>query len=396
MGARGLSTGRGGLLRPFLLGNRAAEEHVAHPGVRVMSFVWFGSLNSWRVCRLEAIAQVCGCGKTMRHLTKPGRLREVLRSLGVSLAITIATLAALEIVLRVADFRELREGVSERSLSYRYDAELGWAPVPSSNSVVTNVRTIHVQHNSLGLRDIEFTLDAQPTIMFLGDSFVWGLDAEADERFTDLLRPRIPGYKILAAGVSGYGTDQEYLLLQRLWAKVKPAVVVLMFCTQNDRLDNSTNIRYEGYQKPYFATAPDGSLVPEGQPVPISRLQYIKEDRLVRNLWLARLVSAVYLKVRHPLLYVPDPTERLVSKIRDFVEANGAKFLVGLQYKDPELIRHLQASRIPVVSFDGAAFYPAAGLGNHWTPDGHRLVAERILGLLSENGIIQGGIRDPK
>jgi len=304
----------------------------------------------------------------------------------------IATLAALEIFLRVADLRELREGVSERSLSYRYDAELGWAPAPNSSSVVAGARTIHVQHNSLGLRDIEFTLDAQPTILFLGDSFVWGLDAEADERFTDLLRPRISSYKILAAGVSGYGTDQEYLLLKRLWAKVQPAVVVLIFCTQNDRSDNSTNIRYEGYQKPYFATAADGSLVLQGQPVPKSRLQYIKEDWLVHNLWLARLVAVSYIKIRHPLLYVPDPTERLVSKIRDFVEAHGAKFLVGLQYRDPELILHLQASRIPFVTFDGAAFYPGASFGSHWTPDGHKLVAERVLGLLSENGIAQGEI----
>ena len=321
------------------------------------------------------------------------RLRSSLRAVGVSFGISLATLAVLEIALRVADLRELREGVSERSLSYRYDAELGWAPIPSSNSIVTNVRTIHVQHNSLGLRDIEFSLDAQPTIMFLGDSFVWGLDAEANERFSDVLRTRISSHKILAAGVSGYGTDQEYLLLKRLWAKIQPAVVVLIFCTQNDRLDNSTNIRYEGYQKPYFATAPDGSLVLQGEPVPKSRLQYIKEDWLVRNLWLARLVTSTYVKIAHPLLYVPDPTERLVSKIREFVEANGAKFLVGLQYTDPGLIRHLQANRIPFVTFDGAAFYPGAGFGVHWTPEGHKLVAERVVGLLTENNIIRAGDR---
>ena len=332
----------------------------------------------------------------MKHFTKRERLREVLRSVVVSLVMTIATLAALEIFLRVADFRELREGVNERSLSYRYDAELGWAPVPGSNSIVTNARTIHVQHNSLGLRDIEFSLDARPTIMFLGDSFVWGLDAEADERFTELLRTRVSGYKIVAAGVSGYGTDQEYLLLKRLWAKVQPAVVVLILCTQNDRLDNSTNIRYEGYQKPYFATASDGSLVLEGQPVPKSRLQYIKEDWLVQHLWLARPVTSIYVKIRHPLLFVPDPTERLVGKIREFVEANGAKFLVGLQYNDPDLMRYLQANRIPFVTFDGAAFYPGAAAGAHWTPDGHKLVAERVLGLLSENNIVQGGIRAPE
>jgi hypothetical protein len=331
----------------------------------------------------------------MKHLSKRERRWRVLRSVGISLTMTIATLAAVELFLRVADFRELREGVSERSLSYRYDAELGWAPAPGSSSIVANARTIHAQHNSLGLRDIEFSLDARPTIMFLGDSFVWGLDAEADERFTELLRTRISSHKIVAAGVSGYGTDQEYLLLQRLWPKIQPAVVVLIFCTQNDRLDNSTNIRYEGYQKPYFTIASDGSLVLEGQPVPKSRLQYIKEDWLVRHLWLARLVSAVYLKIQHPVLFVPDPTERLVGKLRDFVQANGGKFLVGLQYRDPALTQYLQVNRIPFVTFDGAAFYPDDAAGSHWTPDGHRLVAERILGLLSENDIVKAAIRSP-
>jgi hypothetical protein len=238
------------------------------------------------------------------------------------------------------------------------------------------------------LRDEEFTLDAQPTIMFLGDSFVWGLDAEADERFTELLKPRIKGYKVLAAGVSGYGTDQEFLLLKKLWPEVKPAVVVLIFCTDNDRQDNSSNIRYEGYQKPYFATASDGSLVLQGQPVPKSRLQAIKEDWWVRHSWLVRLANAVYLKLRHPALQVPDPTERLVDKIREFVEASGSRFLVGLQTNDAALVRHLKARQIPFVTFDGTAAYPGEGVGGHWTPEGHKLVAERLLGLLSANKVL--------
>ena len=323
----------------------------------------------------------------MKHFAKRNRVREVFRSVGVSLGMALATLAALEIFLRVADFRELREGLSERSLSYRYDAELGWAPVPNSSSLVTTFRTTHFKNNSLGLRDEEFSLDAKPTIMFLGDSFVWGVDSEADERFTELLKPKIPDYKILAAGVSGYGTDQEYLLLKRLWPMVKPAVVVRILCAGNDRLDNSTNIRYESYQKPYFATQPDGSVVLMGQPVPSSQLLYIKESWLVRNLWLARLATNVYVRLRHPPLFVPDPTEKLVGKIREFVEGNGAKFLVGIQYRDEALVRYLEGNQIPFARLDGAAFY-TGGFGPHWTPEGQKFVAERVLGLLSANNIV--------
>ena len=69
-----------------------------------------------------------------------------------------------------------------------------------------------------------------------------------------LLKAKIPDHKILAAGVSGDGGDQEYLLLRRLWPKVKPAVVVRILCAQNDRIDNSTNQSYLYHRKPYFAT----------------------------------------------------------------------------------------------------------------------------------------------
>jgi hypothetical protein len=248
-------------------------------------------------------------------------------------------------------------------------------------------------HNSLGLRDEEFVADTRPTIMFLGDSFVWGLDAEAGERFSELLKPRISGYRILPAGVSGYGTDQEYLLLKRLWPKVKPAVVVLIFCTNNDREDNSTNIRYEGYHKPYFATSPDGSLVLQGQPVPASRLQAIKENWWVNHVWLVRLANAVYLKLMYPKVQVPDPTERLVDKIKDYAEANGARFLVGLQTTDDGLVRHLRDKHVPFVAFDGADAYPGVASGAHWTPEGHKFVAEKLYGLLSANGLIEASPR---
>jgi hypothetical protein len=324
----------------------------------------------------------------MKHPISREQARPVLRSCYIALLVTIATLAAIEIVLRLVDLRVLREGSSERSLTYRYDAELGWAPVPYSSSVVTTSRTIQVRHNSLGFRDIEFERDARPTMLIIGDSFVWGVDAEANERFTDLLRSRLSTNIVVNAGVSGYGTDQEYLLLRRIWPAFRPSVVVLIFCTANDRLDNATNIRYDGYQKPYFDTASDGTLVLRGQPVPKSRQLYIKEDWLVRHLWLARVAAFAYVEIRHSQLYVPDPTERIVTRMREFVEARGARLIVGLQLSDGKLIQHLNAEHIPFVAFDGAEAY-SDRYGAHWTPAGHRLVAERLLGLLSENKLVQ-------
>jgi hypothetical protein len=318
------------------------------------------------------------------------RVREAFKSIGVSLVVALVTLVALEIMLRVVDLRELRETLSEESLAYDFDAELGWMPVPGSVGTVQSFRTTHYKHNSLGLRDEEVSPDAKPAIVFLGDSFVWGLDSEADERFSDLLKPRIPDHKILAAGVSGFGTDQEYLLLQRIWPKVKPAVVVLIFCAQNDRQDNARRIYYFNYYKPYFATQPDGSLQLMGQPVPRSHLMYFRDHWLVHNLWLARLAVNAYMRLRYPQVTVPDPSEKLITKIRQFVESNGGKFMVGIQYHDEALVRYLEANRIPFVKLEGADYIKEDNSGGpHWTPAGQRDVADRIFGMLAANGIVR-------
>jgi hypothetical protein len=318
------------------------------------------------------------------------RIMAKLRAAGIQLLLLLAMLLVFEGVLRVANFRILRDSSTERSLTYQYDSEIGWAPVPNSSAVVTNVRTIHARHNSLGLRDIEFVRDNRPAMLFIGDSFVWGLDSEADERFTDLLRTRIPDTNIVNAGVSGYGTDQEYLLLQRLWPKIEPKVVALVFCTENDRFDNTSSVRYESYQKPYFATLPDGSLELRGQPVPKSRQVYIRENWLVRHSLVARVAVYNYIDLVHPAITVPDPSERLVGKIRDFVVAHGAKLVVGLQSSDQKLSSYLAAERIPFVAFDGAGAYSGPS-GAHWTPQGQKLVADRLYKLLAANGFAGAG-----
>src|SRR5689334_13023916 len=92
--------------------------------------------------------------------------RALLSACGVLFTILIS-LAAIEITLRVIDLRVLREVGGERSLSYHYDAELGWAPVPNSSADVTTARTIQARHNSLGFRDIEFLPGDRPAMLFI-------------------------------------------------------------------------------------------------------------------------------------------------------------------------------------------------------------------------------------
>src|SRR5262249_30897489 len=167
----------------------------------------------------------------------------------------------------------------ERSMLYRYDSTLGWFPRENGRGDYSGSRTISFSHNSRGFRDREPVADGKPAIIFLGDSFVWGYDVEASERFTDKLQAKHPEKNIYNFGVSGYGTAQEFLLLQQRFSEIKPALVFLVFCTETDEDDNASNIRHGGY-KPYYKV--DGAGIKlSGVPVPHSEHAFIVDHPLL-------------------------------------------------------------------------------------------------------------------
>lgn len=293
------------------------------------------------------------------------------------LVLVVVNLLILEGLLRVADFAMLRLPPDAR-LPYDHDGELGWAPAPHGKS--EGGRT-----NSLGLRDIELAADTRPTMLFLGDSLVHGIGVEADQRFTDRLRNELPGFRVVNAGVVGYGTDQEYLFMRRLWPRVDPKVVILIFCVYNDREDNASNSRYGYTLKPYLANT-DGQWAFRGQPVPVSPRWYFYNNWFAAHSAIVRSVLVLYARYRYPAISVPDPTDQLVTMMRDFVESRGATFLVGMQLEDPKLEAFLQAQKIPYVQLAGAA---TLGNGIHWNPEGHATVAERLKALFARERVLE-------
>src|SRR5947209_15030790 len=159
--------------------------------------------------------------------------------------------------------------------------------------------------------------------------------------------------------------------MRRLWNRIQPNVVVLMVCVDNDRKDNTVNTRNDGPYKPYFDVTRSAFA---GTPVPWSRHLYFADNRLARNSWVFRVAISAYVLIAHPQVVVPDPTERLIGMMKEFVESHGAKFLVGLQYRDASLEDALRALKVPYTSFDGVDH--EFGDGDHWTSKGHQQVAE--------------------
>jgi hypothetical protein len=308
-----------------------------------------------------------------------------LTRLAAVVVFAVVPLVLAEGVLRFGFSERFRLPDDERVLTYQYDEELGWFPEPSSDRTIEGTRRFHVRHNARGFRDAEHGPKQRPRLLVLGDSFVWGFDVEAGDRFTDRLGEGLPGWEVLNLGVSGYGTDQELLLLRREIAHYAPEIVLLVFAEENDRQDNTHNRRYGPYYKPYFVREA-ADLALRGTPVP-RPLPYLARahPRLFSSV-VVRAACQVWLDRRHPALRVPDASEQLVLAVRDVAEAHGARFALAVQGRGAEMLAFARARGVPAVGVANRQRYPR--FGGHWTPAGHAFVAERILALLGGTGWI--------
>jgi lysophospholipase L1-like esterase len=154
----------------------------------------------------------------------------------------IATFAGLELLLD----RYYSAGQSQQMS--RFDPVLGWTNVPGDywNKPLRELHKTSIHINQLGFRTAgeERPAPAGSSVVVLGDSFVVARDSEYSESFPARLERLLNahmsgGVEVLNAGVPGYGTGQELLLVRQLYErqKIKPNVFLLMFFT-NDTLDN--------------------------------------------------------------------------------------------------------------------------------------------------------------
>lgn len=163
---------------------------------------------------------------------------------------------------------------------FDYDDEIGWCLKPGTYLIKPpnrfNKHTAYI--NRYGIRCSDITPEKQEgetRIVILGDSFTYGKVSNEEEIFSSRLEKLLNGggggrrFDVLNAGVMGYGTAQEWLLMKRLAEKgIVGDVYVVMFFT-NDILDNlrlrNPDLSVNKYQ-PGYALDGNGRLVLEHPP----------------------------------------------------------------------------------------------------------------------------------
>jgi hypothetical protein len=391
-------------------------------------------------------------------------------------------IAGLAIALLLAEGALRVSGFSHFN-PYIADQEVGFSLRPNAEGWWRKEGVTYVRVNSQGMRDREHTI-AKPNdtirIAVLGDSFAEAFQVPMEKTFWAVMEQRLsecaaPGLKVevLNFGVSGFSTARELIILrQRVW-QYSPDIILLLVTTRNDVRDNSRALDpYANTALPYFVYR-EGSLTLDD-----SRLQArnrslgfrVQQGFIGKSLdWLrahSRFVGLLdtareaYQWRKQPAekkdSYPAEPglddevfrapvnsdwndawnvTEKLIVRMRDEVNAKGAKFLVvtgssGIQVSPDASLREAYAKRLGVEGL----FYPdlrfkalgdregfevltlapslldyatrnhiylhgsadTTGKG-HWNETGHRVAGEIIAAKLCQPGWLKndGSLRSP-
>jgi lysophospholipase L1-like esterase len=316
-----------------------------------------------------------------------------------------------------------------------YDEELGWRGVPGASMVHSGPEwRVEVKLNGKGFRskvDEYAKAPGRRRIVVLGDSYALGYGVSEEAGFASRL-DRMLGdeVEVVDLGMSGYSTDQEFLLLEREGVRYDPDLVIVALYL-NDVYDNLLRYYNEWYGKPRFVIDREGELRLTGVPVPrfegpsslvvfIRRRCYSLCDLVSVGRDFKRLEWFSLFDRRFAAAGRWEVTERLLEEIARVAEGHGARTLFvvipmveqidaragrhsGIAGRDFDLEgpqEHLSrfAARAGIEMIDllpllrqearsRPLYYRA---DNHWNEEGHRIAAQaiapaarRALGLIS-------------
>lgn len=279
----------------------------------------------------------------------------------------------------------------------QFDSQLGWVPAPGFRSEGLNV-------NSAGLRGLREYEPAKPAgvrrILVIGDSFTFGEDVSDEQVYPARLEMLLSGVEVLNLGVRGYGTDQQYLRLQRMGYDYQPDLVILGVYTLN--IERNV-LSFRDYAKPVFRFR-NGRLQCENVPLPHPN---DAGERFVPRMPCCRLL-AVARKGLDDFLNRTwlDPkwaiSAHILDAIRREVEASGIRLLVvhipanrGIRDTAVFLNDWTSRNHVPYLdlydAFDALTANDRARLyAGHWTSFGHEVAAEAIRQMIVADHLLPG------
>ena len=222
-------------------------------------------------------------------------------------------LFALIVALQFAVFEAaLRTwGSSEAAPSFQGlfegDPVLGYRLKPGARThFATSEFSADIAINNQGFRDdqeLEPKTANERRILLLGDSLVLSVQVAFDRTFGELLEQRLNSrgsaarYRVINAGVQGYGPIEEQLFFRTIVDRVEPDVVMVVVFVGNDAEEAVTSL-------PKLSGEPRGGAAAAGESL-TTRLRRLVRRSMVLQILRLRIVAATD-RLR-PQLVPPEP-----------------------------------------------------------------------------------------
>jgi hypothetical protein len=123
------------------------------------------------------------------------------------------------------------------------DKEKGWKMSENlsyeikEKDALNNIYHVHIKTNKYGFRLFGNPQSSKVKLFFIGDSFTAAMNVSNDKTFYGIIKNTIKEVDVFAYGAGGYGSLQEYMVINDFIDTVKPNVIVWQFY-KNDYLDN--------------------------------------------------------------------------------------------------------------------------------------------------------------
>jgi carbamoyltransferase len=320
-----------------------------------------------------------------------------------------------------AEFDRLNRECAWRRAQFLHDPEIGWRCIPHLRARVLRPGGYYwFRTNSDGFRsDREFARTRAAgiaRIAVFGDSFTAGDGVDNRDRFSDLIEKTCAGLEVFNMGLSGSGTDQQVLLMEREKKTLGAGAYILCIYVENvfrnrmaywPAVEWSTGeVRYRA--KPYFVLS-DGRLSLRNVPVPneVRSAAELGDWRRDHHGYLTEGLSyeTAYGSSDSPWCQV------LGALIRRFVDAAGGTPVLVVPLPTEQHIRGqatpvyraffqgLGGGSLPVRVVDPLPAFLAMSKAerrkctiprdHHYTPLGHRVVADVLLDAV--RGVVRCG-----
>jgi hypothetical protein len=272
-----------------------------------------------------------------RRAAPTWKARVVLVLVGLLLPLALA-----EVTLRIAgailpgDYQTVSFAEAHPEFGRRNRPGAGWKK--------TSEYTSWIEVNSKSLRgaEIDYPKPAgEQRILVLGDSFTFAEQVNQHETFTQRLEDRLNAegggqrHRVLNAGSNGWATANELVYLAKEGVRFKPDVVVVAFYLGNDVSDNFRRIATvtDAVQADLALRGADSFEGPR-RILRKSELYTVFESGVLAKLPWWQGDGGSYPSDRKPPRDLAEAeeawtiTERLLDRMRDVAESQGARFVV--------------------------------------------------------------------